>query len=61
MTTKEVADYLNMTVHGLKWLRYHRQGPTWLKLGMGKNSAVRYRRKDVEAWMQERKGTRDER
>jgi len=50
----QVAEYLNMSVGTLRRWRLFRKGPKFLKVG----SAVRYKRGDVEAWMDSLPGLR---
>lgn len=51
-TTKEVAALLGLEVNTLdKWRTKKSNGPAWIYVGKGKR-AVRYRRADVEAYMQ---------
>jgi len=47
MNEQQVADHLNMSVGVLRKWRLFRNGPKFLKIGR----AVRYRRRDVEAWL----------
>jgi predicted DNA-binding transcriptional regulator AlpA len=49
-----VADYLNMSVATLRRWRLFRKGPKFVKIG----SAVRYKRGDVETWMDSLPGLR---
>jgi predicted DNA-binding transcriptional regulator AlpA len=44
----EVASFLNISVATVRRWRLFRKGPTFLKIG----SAVRYRRRDVELWVE---------
>jgi len=50
----QVADYLNMSVATLRRWRLFRKGPKFVKIG----SAVRYKRGDVETWMESLPGLR---
>ena len=43
----QVTEYLNMSVATLRRWRLFRQGPKFVKIG----SAVRYKREDVETWL----------
>lgn len=43
----EVADYLQVPERTLTQWRYQRKGPPYLKVGRH----VRYRRRDVERWL----------
>jgi excisionase family DNA binding protein len=50
MTATEVADYLGVTVTAIYGWRYKKEGPRGYRLGNGR---VRYRREDVEAWLED--------
>ena len=47
LTTGELADMLSVSERTLIRWRVQRVGPPWTKVG----HAVRYRRRDVDAWM----------
>ena len=47
MSTEEVAEALARPARTLRQWRYLGQGPRYLKVG----AAVRYRPRDVEAWL----------
>ena len=47
LTTDELAAELKMPRKTLDMWRYHRTGPAFIKVG----AAVRYRRSDVDAWL----------
>jgi hypothetical protein len=47
MTEHEVAAFLKVSVASVRRWRLLRTGPTFVKIG----SAVRYRRKDLEGWL----------
>jgi predicted DNA-binding transcriptional regulator AlpA len=47
MTEHDVAAFLKMSVASVRRWRLFRTGPKFLKVG----SAVRYRRRDVESWV----------
>ena len=47
MTPSEVAEYLGVAERTLDQWRYRREGPDFLKPG----GAVRYRRVDVDRWL----------
>jgi hypothetical protein len=46
----EVAKRLQIKEGTLRTWRMEKRGPAYIKLGQSKNSAVRYRLEDVEAW-----------
>ena len=46
----QVAEYLNMSLGSLRRWRLFRTGPKYLKIG----SAVRYRREDLDTWLNSR-------
>jgi predicted DNA-binding transcriptional regulator AlpA len=48
----EVAEFVNMSVATMRRWRLLRTGPKYLKIG----SAVRYRRADLEAWLDDCSG-----
>jgi excisionase family DNA binding protein len=50
MTPQEVADFLGMPLATLQSWRAQRTGPPGYRVGRH----VRYRREDVEAWLEER-------
>jgi len=47
MSTEEVAEVLGRPARTLRQWRYLNQGPRYLKVG----ATVRYRGRDVEAWL----------
>lgn len=49
MTAADVAEYVGCSVNQLAQLRMRRQGPPYFKHG----KMVRYRRADVENWINE--------
>jgi len=50
MTTPEAANYLRLAVRTLEDLRLRGTGPKFARLGNGR--AVRYRREDLDAWVE---------
>ena len=50
MTTQEAADCLSFKRETLNQWRIRKQGPPYVKFG----KAVRYRREDLDAWVEER-------
>lgn len=48
LTIKEVAEYLGIPVTTLYQWRYHRTGPPGLRVGRH----VRYRRSDLDEWIE---------
>jgi len=54
MNEKQVSAYLNISLGTLRKWRLFRKGPKYLKIG----SAVRYRRADVETWLNSCPGLR---
>lgn len=50
MTTREVSEYLNTPIGTLYKWRREGYGPPSFRLGRG----TRYRREDVNAWLEER-------
>jgi len=53
MTPAQLAKYLSLDEGTLQNWRVKRQGPPWVKLGLGRNAKVAYRVADVEAWISE--------
>jgi len=51
LTPQQVADLLQVKTDTLEAWRGKRVGPTWIKLGEGKRSPVRYRRADVDTYL----------
>jgi excisionase family DNA binding protein len=47
MSTREVAEYLNVPKSTLDYWSYHSQGPRFTRVG----SKRRYRRQDVDEWL----------
>lgn len=54
LTEKQVAEYLNMSVSLLRKWRMFRKGPNFVRIGR----AVRYKRCDIEMWMDSLTGLR---
>ena len=50
LTTKEVADYLDIAISTLMQYRVNGTGPIYIKLGQ----LVRYRKSDVDTWLKTR-------
>lgn len=46
----EVAEILGVTIGALATMRYEGRGPRFIKISA---KAVRYRRSDLEAWLEE--------
>ena len=51
LTPQQVADLLQVKTDTLEGWRGKRVGPSWIKLGEGKRSPVRYRRADVDSYL----------
>lgn len=51
LTTSEAADYVRLGKPTLERFRVTGEGPTYCQLG----GAVRYRRGDLDAWLEERR------
>lgn len=47
LTTRQAADYLQVSPRTLEGYRYREEGPRWAKAGR----TVRYRVEDLDAWM----------
>lgn len=54
LTPAEVAKLTKLTVRTLADQRWRGGGPPFHKLGNGRCAPVRYRRRDVDAWINER-------
>lgn len=54
LTPAQVAALLQVKTETLEAWRGKRIGPKFIKLGDGRRSPVRYRRTDVETYLQER-------
>ena len=54
LTTEEAAPLCGYAESTMKLNRHLKRGPKFIKLGDGKNAAVRYRRGDIDAWLTER-------
>lgn len=54
LTTKEASLLIGRTEGTMKVDRVYGRGPKFIKCGEGKASGVRYRRRDIEAWLAER-------
>ncbi len=52
LTVKELADYLGVPVATLYQWRYRREGPPGFRVGR----YLRYRRSDIERWIEDRIG-----
>lgn len=52
MTTKEAAAYLGLSPNTLSGWRYLNTGPMYQRLGTSRRAKVRYRRADLEAWLE---------
>lgn len=53
LTTEELALLLNVDPSTPYRWRRNGVGPRWLKLGDGRQQAIRYRIEDVDAWLSE--------
>lgn len=51
LSTREVASLLSLDVSTLEFWRRIGRGPTCSKLAPGPTSPVRYRRRDIDAWV----------
>ena len=54
LTPKELSEYLGIKVTTLSNWRSTGEGPLYKKLGQNKQSPIRYRIEDVEAWVEAR-------
>lgn len=51
LTDREVEARFGLSATWLERRRRMGGGPTWIKLGTGRTSPVRYRARDVTAWL----------
>lgn len=49
-----VSDMVKLAPRTLSDMRWKGTGPAFIKLSPGKGGRIRYRRRDVESWLQER-------
>ncbi|GGY27578.1 helix-turn-helix transcriptional regulator [Streptomyces collinus] len=54
LTPRDLAEELGVSTQTLANWRWTGVGPRYTKLGDGRTSPVRYRRADVDAWLQAR-------
>lgn len=52
LTPAQVSAWTTLAKQTLANRRHLKLGPAYLKLGVGKSAPARYRRRDVEAWLQ---------
>lgn len=52
LTTKEAAEYLGLSPNTLAGWRYMNTGPTYQRLGTSRRAKVRYRRADLDQWLE---------
>ena len=53
-TTVEAAIYVGLAAQTLRVLRCEGRGPRYFRLGASNRSQARYRREDLDAWLEER-------
>jgi hypothetical protein len=51
LTNDEAANILGIRPNTLEIWRHKGKGPKYIKLGTGKSSPIRYRRTDIQVWM----------
>ncbi|AVH59730.1 MULTISPECIES: helix-turn-helix transcriptional regulator [Streptomyces] len=51
LTPEQVSTLTQFEVQTLANMRWRKTGPTYLKFGNGRSAPVRYRRRDVLAWL----------
>lgn len=54
LTPEQVSAWTQLEEQTLANMRWRRTGPKYLKLGDGRSAPVRYRRRDVAAWLDSR-------
>lgn len=52
LTSEQTAAILGLKPNCLEIWRFRGQGPKFIKLGTKKQSPVRYKRSEVEAWLE---------
>lgn len=60
LTLDELAEWLGVSPATVRDWRVDGKGPPAVKLGEGRNAAVRYRREDVEEWLLQVRDAEDE-
>lgn len=53
LTTEEASEYLKIAAYTLARWRATGKGPVYLKLGESKISPVRYRKEDLDRWLEQ--------
>lgn len=51
LTSTQVSAWTQLEEQTLANMRWRKTGPAYLKLGEGRSAPVRYRRRDVEKWL----------
>lgn len=51
LTPAQVSSWTQLEEQTLANMRWRKTGPTYVKLGAGRSSPVRYKRRDVEKWL----------
>ncbi|MDI2127943.1 helix-turn-helix transcriptional regulator [Yinghuangia seranimata] len=54
LTPEQVSEWTQLEEQTLANMRWRKTGPTYLKLGASRGAPVRYRRRDVDAWLDSR-------
>ncbi|MEV7387209.1 helix-turn-helix domain-containing protein [Streptomyces sp. NPDC091215] len=52
LTPAETAPIVKLSVSTLKGMRWKGTGPRYIKLSPGRGGRIRYRRSDVDAWLE---------
>jgi predicted DNA-binding transcriptional regulator AlpA len=53
LTPAQVSAWTQLDEQTLANARWRRTGPPYIKLGTGRGAPVRYRRRDVEEWLED--------
>jgi hypothetical protein len=59
ITAPQAAKLTGFSLRALESMRAKRTGPAYVKVGMAKNSPIRYRLKDIHNWMNQHKQQMD--
>ncbi len=57
LTTEQAAEYLCLSTNTLARFRCEGTGPTYVKAGPGKRARVRYKKSDLDAYIERQRRT----
>jgi len=52
LTEREAASYLSISIYWLQKARCYSYGPRWTRIGGASGRAVRYRKRDLDAYIE---------